>query len=193
LIDLLRDRKKKKGPWYTTTRAAALALGRIGPDARAAIPILREVAGEKNPVPGSAVVALSQLAPDGKEQVKKWLERPRPSGRVAWRMDQELEDRAMVLGAMGRPGLEADALVRHDLELLDDTIDGRDREGYGLIPEWIIRQLGRFGIGGRLAVPRLTELRRHRDPWIRLWAGEALARIKKSDAMPSSQTSPTGR
>jgi hypothetical protein len=37
--------------------------------------------------------------------------------------------------------------------------------------------LGQYGVGAMTAVPRLKELRQHSNPWIRLWAGEALERI----------------
>ncbi len=178
LIDLLRDRKKED-MLYTTTGAVALALGQIGPDARAAIPLLREAVEERTRYSGSAVVALAQLAPDGKGLAKKWLEKP-PSGRVQVELIDDLEGRAMVYGAMGQPSLEADALIRSYLELLDWTIEGAEIEGYDFFPEWIIERLGRFGVGGRLAIPRLNELRRHRNPWMRQWAGEALARITKA-------------
>lgn len=191
LIHRLRDRKKDDLP-DTTTRAVALALGRIGPDAGAAIPILKEVAEDKALYSTSAVIALYQLAPNGKELAEKWLEKPL-SGRVQWEIQAQLEGRAMLLGATGRTSLEADAVIREDLERLDKCIESADREGYDQFPEWVIEHLGRFGVGGRLAVPRLKELRRHRNPWIRQWAEEAHARIMptaKAVTLPPRQTEP---
>jgi len=44
------------------------------------------------------------------------------------------------------------------------------------VGEWFER-LGRFGVGGRLAIPRLREFQKHPDPWVRMWASEALMRI----------------
>ena len=41
--------------------------------------------------------------------------------------------------------------------------------------------LGRFGVGGHLAIPRLNELRRHQNPWVRMWATETLKRIVPED------------
>src|SRR3954451_16017331 len=101
----------------------------------------------------------------------------------------------MFLGAMSRPKLEADVLIRNDLELSDRTIDGADREGCGLFPEWewVIIRLGLYGVGGRLAVTRLNGLRRHGNSSIRQWPGEALVTGAKSCASPSSQSGSTGR
>lgn len=121
------------------------------------------------------MVALYQLSPGGKEFADRWLEKT----------DLNLEGRAMLLGAMGQTSREADALIRGDLEYLDWVVEGADREGYDLFPEWVIERLGRFGVGGWLAVPRLNQLRKHRDPWIRQWAGEALVRIN-----PTAKTVP---
>ena len=50
-----------------------------------------------------------------------------------------------------------------------------------------------LGVGGRLAVPALTELCKHGNPWNRMWATDALRRITATDrAMmtPSGVTQP---
>ena len=43
--------------------------------------------------------------------------------------------------------------------------------------EWF-ELIGRLGTGARLAIPRLNEFRQnHPNPWVRIWAAEALQRI----------------
>jgi hypothetical protein len=58
------------------------------------------------------------------------------------------------------------------------------------LEEWF-ETLGRFGVAGRLAIPRLSEFRNHPNPWVRMWAGEALTRIVAKDSsttVPSRST-----
>ena len=98
LIDILKSHGRYQEHFYVGVRewsvrtATALALGQIGPDAEAAIPILREAMNEfpaRYRVPmiqvsDGAVIALLTLAPDGKEVAEKWVRSSRsPSvGRV---------------------------------------------------------------------------------------------------------------
>jgi hypothetical protein len=46
--------------------------------------------------------------------------------------------------------------------------------------EWL-EKLGRFGVGGHLAIPQLREFQKHSDPWIRMWATEAITRVTPND------------
>jgi HEAT repeat protein len=180
LIDSLRT-SEDDDPSGRLHQAAALALGRIGREARAAIPVLRDLTGKdvrRSPCQAEAVVALYQLAPDGKELAERWLAKPYIA-RGDLRNWFGLEGRVMVLGAMGRATFEGDWLIRRYLERLDDRLahvhpsDGDPLKN----GEWLLEPLGRFGVAGRLAIPRLKELCGYPDPFVRMWAAEALERI----------------
>jgi hypothetical protein len=69
---------------------------------------------------------------------------------------------------------------------LDAQVVGRvpDIGGDTLYVEGYFEFLGQFGTAGRLAIPRLNELGKHRNPWIRQWAGETLARIRPPARYP---------
>ena len=195
LIGVLRARDKDDEDWEVR-REAALALGRIGPDATAAVPVLRKVVDEGPPptsggmrgglppqVSDAAVVALFHLAPDGKGIAETWADRSRSPIR-----------RAFVLGAMGRPSFEADAITGTWLEQLDRALsDAADEGNEPLFIEGYIDRLGDLGVGGRSAVPRLNELRRHRNPWVRQWAGEVLGRITRADRSPERASGTTNQ
>jgi hypothetical protein len=188
LIEAVQTREKDDDTWLVRL-ATIEALGKIGPDARPAIPVLRRLMIEKERdlqyLP-AILGALYRLAPDGKELAEKWLDTPL-KGRVTPRMRQSVQARALLMGVMGRTSVEADDLIRADLERLDAMFAPADHEaddppmpvGY-----WFER-LGRFGVGGRLAIPRLREFEKHPSPWVRMWATEALERITPRAKSPS--------
>ncbi len=165
-------------------QAAILALGQIRPEAGAAVPILRDLMQEdekKDRCQLEAVIALYQLAPDGKDIAEKWLEKP-----VIYEAQRGIglgtEGRAMVLGAMGRTSLETDWMTRRYLKRIDWMIalfDPRDEFDDEVTEEWF-ETIGSFGTAARLAIPRLNAFREHPNPWIRLWAKEALERIAEA-------------
>jgi HEAT repeat protein len=181
LMEAVQTRAKDDESWELR-QAAILALGRMGPDAKTAIPVLRNLIKEDR-TPSDylpeALAALYQLAPDGKELAEKWLEKP-PGD---WFGPDEVEGRALVLGVMGRTSVEGDCLTRSDLKRLDwmfAEADPRDWDPPMHVGEWF-EDLGRFGVGGRLAIPRLNDFRKHSNPWVRMWATEALRRIVRED------------
>jgi HEAT repeat protein len=190
LVGLLHNRRKDEYP-YTTFSAVALALGRIGPEARAAIPVLREKVDEDGLTSSAAVVALYQVAPEGKSIAEEWLRKTERAKGDQWRLAFNVQGRAFVLAAMGRPSLEADALTRSMLEHLDWIFQGADTLGDVDYPEWMFVSLGDHGVGSRLAISRLTDLSKHRNPWIRQWAGEALGRITRADRSAPRTSSAT--
>jgi HEAT repeat protein len=164
--------------------AAILALGQIGPDARAAIPVLGDLmneSGEKSPYYPDLVIALYQLAPDGKAIAQQGLEKMMIN-HVDLAMSRAVMDRAVVFGAMGQSSVEGDYLTRLFLEQIDTIIANTYPIGdYGIadLERWF-ETIGHLGASGRLAVPRLNDFRKnHRNPWVRLWAAEALERIVK--------------
>jgi HEAT repeat protein len=178
LIDLLRNRDEEYHDLGLIIEVA-LALGRIGPDAMAAIPVLREMARDRNWRFSSVMVALCQLAPESKVEAERWLERPM-AGPSGWFIRSGLMERAKVLGALGRSSVETDWVIRDCVERMDsvfpDSNDPADDGPFEALESWI-EELGRCGVAAHLAIPRLTEYRRHRDPWVRMWAAEALKEI----------------
>ncbi len=159
-----------------------MALGRIGPRASAAIPALRAYIEEQEKRPwrqAEVVAALYRLAPDGREIAERWLAEQERAGRDPRRGIGPSEGRVIVLAAMGRTSFEGDLLTRRHLELLDYQLihthpadrDPLDRS------EWIFQRIARLGVAGRLAIPRLKELQSYPNPFVRLWAAEALERI----------------
>jgi hypothetical protein len=85
-----------------------------------------------------------------------------------------------ILGALGRSSVESDQLLRNTLKSMEvifpETGDPRDEGPPEYLESWI-ESLGTYGAAGREAIPRLNAYRVHRDPWIRLWATEALRQI----------------
>jgi HEAT repeat protein len=181
LVEALRSRDKDADD-RPIRRAAALALGRIRPEARAAIPVLRETLAVRERLPwhhAEAVIALYQLAPDGRQLAERWLEKPVETSQ-ARALVLELEARAMVLGAMGRTSFESDWVTRRllvglDLELAQPTLLLAP-EPLDYCESWF-EEIGRLGVAGRLAIPRLKEMRNSPSPFVRMWAAEALGRI----------------
>ena len=75
LIKMVRTREDEHENW-PLYRADILALGQIRPEAKAAVPVLRDLMteyGEKSRYHPEVVIALYQLAPDGKEIAERWL------------------------------------------------------------------------------------------------------------------------
>lgn len=179
LIRVLESHAKDDEDWQLR-REAAIALGRIGPDARVAIPVLRRILDEHPPrrspglgvdmfpqVEDGAAVALALLAPEGRAIAERWAARL-----------YSPERRAIVFGAIGESSLEGELVSRKWLEDLNGVLAQGEREGNELrFVEDYFERLGSLGIGAESAIPRLKELGRHPNPWIRLWAGETLARI----------------
>ncbi len=185
LIEAIRTREKDNANFFVR-REAILALGRIGPDAKAAIPVLRELMtgyGEKSRYYPEVVIALFQLAPDGKEIAESWLKDSVGVGAG--------EYRAMVLGAMGQVSFETDCLTRHTLRHIDwmpGCDDPRDENWIGFLEGWL-EGIGAFRSAGRLAIPRLEDIRKHhRNPWVRMWATEALEQITTALKVKGDET-----
>ncbi len=166
-------------------KAAILALGRIGPDAKSAIPVLRKMMKEvesRHYLP-ELLSALYQLDPEGKELAERWLDNPAVD-RSGMAVERLLERRVIVFGAMGRANFEGDWMTRYWLGRLESAFANRDprrADGTEYLEKWI-ETFGRFGPAGRLAVPRLNEFREHPNPWVRMWATEALSRIVPNDS-----------
>jgi hypothetical protein len=102
----------------------------------------------------------------------------------------------MVLAAMGRTSVEGDVVTRQRLSRLNSMLafpDPRDEEVAHL--EGWFEAFSRLGVGGRLAIPRLEEFRMHPNPWVRMWAREALEKIqgrRRAVLGPTGHRLPTG-
>jgi HEAT repeat protein len=168
------------------SQAAILALGQIRPQAKAAVPLLRDLmqeAGTKDRCQPEVTIALYRLAPDGKEIAERWLGRP-----VIYEEQRGIglgmEGRAMVLGAMDRTSFETDWMIRRYLERIDRMLNlsgSRNDDANEVIEKWF-EAIGTFGSAARLAIPRLNAFRKHPNPWVCLWAAEALGRIAPASA-----------
>jgi HEAT repeat protein len=170
-------------------KSAILALGRIGPDAKAAIPVLRSLArqDEKHSLYlPEALVALVQIDPEGKELAERWLEEPTVSEHECLFVRPDIDDRGMVIGALGKTSREIDWLTMRCLEYLDTILAKDDPFASDAAIEECLERLASFGTAARSAVPRLSALRTHQSPWVRMWAAEAIERIVPR--APSIQT-----
>ncbi len=84
---------------------------------------------------------------------------------------------------MGRTSLEADVLTGRWLKSLNRNLaigSGEGEEDWEL-PRFIeeyFEAIGRLGVGARVAIPRLEELRKHQNAWVRLWAIETLEKVR---------------
>jgi HEAT repeats len=182
LIDVVRtpDEADADRSYTFLRQAAILALGQMGPAAKSAIPVLRDLMEDdpnKTGCQPEAVIALYRLAPDGKEIAERWLEKPMSYATYRVR-HLGVKSRAMVLGAMGRTSFETDWMVRRYLEGIDTMLALDTRGDYAHEYLEDIEAIGSFGPAGRLAIPGLNEFRKnHPNPWVRIWAAEALERI----------------
>ena len=183
LIEAVRARETDDQNWDVRA-AAAWALGQIGPDAEDAVSTLRSLMQEleKDGLDSpEVVIALDQLDPGGKAIADAWLKRPMKNFRRGSELAREVEARALVLGAMGRTSLEADWVTRSHLADIEMKIPrDSDSRSPGMETQGpFFESVGRLGVGARLAIPRLKELRTHLNPWVRMWAAEALAQIER--------------
>jgi HEAT repeat protein len=162
--------------------AIVWTLGKIGPEAKDALPSLRELADQKVRISAAALLALHRIEPDNKEwldRLEQWLARPQRS-ISNFHYVESLRYKARILGALGRSSLETDGVVRETLQWLDSMLIASTDLTGEFLPEYFescIEALGTYGAAGREAIPRLNEYRVHRNPWIRLWATEALRQI----------------
>jgi HEAT repeat protein len=183
LIQAVQTREKDDANW-PVRQAAALALGQIGPDARAAIPALRDMLKENaadTEALAELMVALYRLAPEGKDLAEAWLAKPM-TVRTERDLLNTLQNRALVVGAMGRASVEADWWTKSYLGWLTWAIQDenpRANEQIESYESWF-EDIGRLKSAGRLAIPRLNELHKHKSPFVRMWATEALEQIKPS-------------
>jgi HEAT repeat protein len=180
LIDALRTREEDDANWIVR-RTAALALGQIGRDAKAVIPVLHDILKEKPcPIWDGVVIALHHLDPEVKLVAQRWVETPRQTSEL-YPLHGHPGRRENVLGAMGRTSLDADVLTGRSLVTLNRNLaiaSEEDELGFPYCAEEYFEAIGRLGIGARLAIPRLEELRKHHNAWVRLWATETLAKVR---------------
>ncbi len=193
LIETIRNGSQDEANW-TICRPAILTLGQIGPEARAAVPLLRSfLTDEDGPsvFVSDVLTALCRLDPEGTALAETWLSTQSTLEPGSPWMYLQIQRRAAVIGALGRASFETDWLTRHYLDRLDSdlvTADSADDDASEATEE-IFRLLGRFGPAARVAIPRITELRTHPSPFVRLWAAEALEKIMAPALAAAAATS----
>ncbi len=157
LVELLKDPKLL---WYVR-RAAADALGQIGPEAKAAVPHLVELLKDSDTdVRRAAAGALGQIGPAAKDAVPHLVDL----------LKDPVEDvRRAAAYALGQIGAEAKAAVPHLVELLKDpNCNVRRAAAYAL---------GQIGAEAKDAVPHLIDLLKDSDTDVRRAAAGALGQI----------------
>jgi len=141
---------------------AADALGRIGPDARAAVPALtKALSDEHEGVRYYAALALAAIGPDAGAAVPALIRALRDEKDfVRWKAAR----------ALGRIGPDAEAAIPAVIEMLDAG-DGPDR--------WVAAEaLAEIGPDAEAAVPALTKALEDDDEEVRRAAAEALKKIR---------------
>jgi HEAT repeat protein/flagellar basal body rod protein FlgF len=140
---------------------AAVALGQIGCDARAAVPTLIEALGWDDwELRQAATSALDRIAPDSAVVVQAIVR--------TWALALRSTDprkRYEAAATLGRFGGKAAGAIPLLVELLDDPTSGA------------ARALGRMGEAASPAVPALTQALVHSKVHVRLQAADALGRI----------------
>jgi HEAT repeat protein len=140
---------------------AAWALGRIGPQAKAAVPGLTEALEDKDwKVRRQAVWALGAIGPDAKEAI---------SSLIHALEDRKTDVRKEVARALGYIGLRANEVVPALIGALKDPdADVRYRAAFAL---------GEFGPKAKAAVPALIDALNDPDEVVRRNAPQALGEI----------------
>jgi HEAT repeat protein len=140
---------------YTEPYKAAVALGRLGPDAETAVPVLIAALGHADEdVRRASARALGQIGPAAIPAVQQALAAPQePVRRYA----------VQALGWIGPPALPA----------LIEALDNNDAP----VRASAARELGRLGPEASAARPALVEAVDDPDPKVRAAAARALGRI----------------
>jgi HEAT repeat protein len=151
---------------------AADALGRIGGDARQALPaLLSALSVNGGPRQAALALAMTRIDPSKIDELD--------------RVVQTVQDpyaRAFVFGFMGRESPEGHGVAREVLRSLNEQLQlGHELSGTGADPlAYTISRLGRLGPSAASAIPKLTALLSHWDPKIRREARTALALIERT-------------
>lgn len=146
---------------------AALALGRLGPDAAPAIPALvealqRETTHRPLRTPASAALALREIGPAAVPALTELLTHPRADVRIGAAI------------ALARQGPHAQAAVPRLIAMLGEADSELRQAAAGA--------LGGIGPEARAAVPALEAAYQEPDEFLRDAAGQALDRILHSEA-----------
>jgi HEAT repeat protein len=187
-------------PYSAVRSAAAEALGRIGPGAKDAAPVLLALLDGDEPafVQSAACEALGLIEPTDKDAavavLKKKLEHPDPLTRVhaalalflvaGDKAGEKEADRALGYRAYAVRITAAEALWRmkqddRAVPLLVRTLEESNLDGTGGENERYMaaRALARIGPAAKPALAELTKLLRHPDPALAATAADAIKRI----------------
>lgn len=190
LIEAVQSREEDDIYW-TVREAAILALGQIGTAANAAVPVLRKLLKDNDKsdhLTPAILVALHQLDPNGKALAAKWLEQHSGPDRFGGQMYLNRHGRALLLGALGRTSTETDWLAQRYMDRLDAQFanaEPPDDDVPMFMDDWF-ESLGRCGASARVALPRLNKYLNHPSPFVRLWAAEAIAKIRSPAREPGN-------
>ena len=123
------------GPWQAL---AAEVLGRIGPDARDALPALRAFLAKKRPSArrSDLLIAILRIDPSSANEIE-----------AALASIDNFEDRACIAGALGRSSAEGEGLTRRYLQVFDGWLEREydPLDGVSRAVERFIAMFGSFG------------------------------------------------
>ncbi len=170
LIEMLKEKPTTTRELLSFTRMdAAIAVGRIGPAAEAAVPALAGALQDLRPwVRGQAALALGQIGPAGKAAL--------PDLRRVLK-DREREVRACAAIALWRLERRAKEL----LPVLIEALQGKDKEDPRRVEAWTVREivdaLGEIGREAEGAAAALVPLLKEEKEDISRAAAAALKRV----------------
>ena len=183
--------------------AAAEALGRIGPDAKQAVPALIAALSDdeqEDALHSAAAEALGLIGPAAKAAVpilKKRLEHPDPYVRVCaalalWKIDKDKSGAAVVTAGLNDRNFRTRVVAAEAAWHLDKNARAvplllevlreapfADPSDSGNMKYMAARALGRIGPPAKEAAPVLRELLQDEDPFVRMTAAAALKAIEK--------------
>ncbi len=168
---------------HRTREAAARSLGRFGPAARKAVPALKKTVAQNDEwlayASISALMHIDQTIQDFGRSLATRADDPARH----WKHEYKMHIPPLI-AATGAPSFEAKRFASRDLTEIDNVVSWVEFSNDTQFAEDWFRALSRFGPAARFAVPRLRELTTHRNPWIRLWAKEAIEEIMPGPAAP---------
>jgi HEAT repeat protein len=180
------EERKKRQWWHDDVRAkAATALGRIGAEAKAAVPALVDaLKEERNDIGGQAAEALGRFGPDAKEAMPALLRRwpGYVPAEAVWRIDGQLQMVVpAILQALELPNVDVQEEGKKLLTAIGPravpAITKALTSGSTNQRCKFAQALGRLGPDLSFAAPALLEAMKDKEDYVRRDAVEALKKI----------------